>query len=141
MIKTGSTITMEAWDMKYKPNSDWNHAWGAVPANIIPRYLWGIQPKTPGYEVVSIKPQMSTLKNSSIKVPTIRGEITGDYRRINNRLTRYSIELPANMTGEFRMKWSSQDVVTLNGKSVNLMFDSVRLQPGKNEIEIRVNSF
>src|SRR5690606_24731475 len=41
MIKVGSTITMEAWDMKYKPNSDWNHAWGAAPANIIPRHLWG----------------------------------------------------------------------------------------------------
>jgi hypothetical protein len=84
---------------------------------------------------------MSSLESSTIKVPTIRGQITGDYRRINNRLTRYSIELPANMTGEVRMKWSPQDVVTLNGKSVNLMFDSVRLQPGKNEIEIRVNSF
>jgi alpha-L-rhamnosidase len=41
MIRVGSTITMEAWDMKYKPNSDWNHAWGAAPANIIPRHLWG----------------------------------------------------------------------------------------------------
>ncbi|HLP74017.1 MAG TPA: hypothetical protein VK155_14020, partial [Bacteroidales bacterium] len=27
MIRSGSTITLEAWDMKYKPNSDWNHAW------------------------------------------------------------------------------------------------------------------
>ena len=141
MIKAGSTITMEAWDMKYKPNSDWNHAWGAVPANIIPRYLWGIQPKTSGFGVVQIQPQMSSLKNSSIKIPTLRGEIKGEYRRVNNRLTKYSIELPANMTGEFKMDWSSQDVVTLNGEPVNPMFDSVRLQPGKNEIEIRINSF
>ena len=49
MIRTGSTITMEAWDMKYKPNSDWNHAWGAAPANIIPGYMWGIAPATPGF--------------------------------------------------------------------------------------------
>lgn len=28
MIKIGSTITLEAWDMNYKPNADWNHAWG-----------------------------------------------------------------------------------------------------------------
>lgn len=34
MIRSGSTMTMEAWDMKYKPNSDWNHAWGAAPANM-----------------------------------------------------------------------------------------------------------
>ncbi len=48
MIKSGSTITMEAWDMKYKPNSDWNHAWGAAPANIIPGYMWGISPARAG---------------------------------------------------------------------------------------------
>ena len=35
MINLGSTITMEAWDAKFKPNLDWNHAWGAVPANMI----------------------------------------------------------------------------------------------------------
>ena len=141
MIKVGATITMEAWDMKYKPNSDWNHAWGAAPANIIPRYLWGIQPQTPGYEVVSIKPQMSTLKNSSIKVPTIRGEINAEFQQVNNRYSKYIIKLPANMVGEFITGLSPQDVVTVNGKPVNILFGTVRLEPGVNEIEIRVNSF
>lgn len=141
MIKIGATITLEAWDMKYKSNADWNHAWGAVPANIVPRFMWGIQPKSPGYEVVSIKPQMSTLKNSSVKVPTIRGEITGEYQRVNNRLTKYSFELPANMIGEFVVELTPQDVVTWNGKPVNSAFGSIRLEPGKNEIEIRINSF
>src|SRR5207253_8512957 len=26
----GTTMTLEAWDQKYKPNQDWNHAWGAA---------------------------------------------------------------------------------------------------------------
>jgi len=141
MIKEGSTISMEAWEMRYKPNSDWNHAWGAAPANIIPRYLWGIQPEKPGFEVVSIRPQMSSLKHSSIKMPTIRGEIKGEYKRVNNRLTQYKIELPANMVGEFNAGFSAEDVVTVNGKPVNLSFGSVRLEPGVNQIEVRVNSF
>jgi alpha-L-rhamnosidase len=141
MIKVGSTIAMEAWDMRYKPNSDWNHAWGAAPANIIPRYLWGIQPEKPGFEVVSIRPQMSSLKQSSIKMPTIRGEIKGEYKRVNNRLAQYKIELPANMVGEFNAHFSPEDVVTVNGKPVNLSFGTIRLEPGVNEIEIKVNSF
>ena len=41
MIRVGSTISLEAWDDKYKPNQDWNHAWGAAPANIVPRRLMG----------------------------------------------------------------------------------------------------
>jgi hypothetical protein len=141
MIKVGSTITMEAWDMKYKPNSDWNHAWGAAPANIIPRYLWGIQPETPGFAKVIIKPQMGTLKSSTIKIPTLRGEISGEYKRVNNRFTKYSIKLPANLAGEFSTVFSSEDVVTINGEPVNPAFDTVRLGPGENDIEIRVNSF
>lgn len=141
MIKVGSTISMEAWDMKYKPNSDWNHAWGAAPANIIPRGLWGIQPKTPGFGMVSIKPQMGSLKNSSINVPTIKGQIKGEYKRVNAQLTQYSIEIPANMVGEFDAGFSADDVVTVNGETVNLSFGTIRLNPGVNEIEVKVNSF
>src|SRR5439155_19763851 len=44
MLAVGSTITTEAWDEKFKPNLDWNHAWGAAPANIIPRYVLGVRP-------------------------------------------------------------------------------------------------
>jgi alpha-L-rhamnosidase len=82
MIRSGSTMTLEAWDMKYKPNSDWNHAWGAVPANIITRQLWGIKPIEPGFARAEIRPQLAWLTSSKIVVPTIRGQITGEYFEI-----------------------------------------------------------
>jgi hypothetical protein len=141
MIKGGSTISWEAWDLKYKPNQDWNHAWGAAPANIVPRYMWGIQPKTPGYEVTIIKPQLASLKNSSIVVPTIRGQIKADYQKASNRLSNYTIEIPANMAAEFVMDFPETAVVTVNGETVNLSFGSVRIEPGINKMEIRINSF
>jgi len=141
MIKVGSTITMEAWDMKYKPNSDWNHAWGAVPANIISRYLWGIQPVEPGFNVVCIRPQLGNLQHTSITVPTIKGQINCEFKKANARLMNYSVQLPANMVGELKLKFSSEDVVTVNGKEVNPQFETIRLLPGSNEIEVKVNSF
>ncbi len=141
MIKVGSTITMEAWDMKYKPNSDWNHAWGAAPANIVARYMWGVQPKTPGFGVATIHPQLADLEYSSIEVPTIKGTIKADYKKLNKRLWKYVIELPANMVAEFCADFPENAAVSLNGKTVNQSFGSIRLAPGKNEIEIRINSF
>jgi hypothetical protein len=141
MIKVGSTITLEAWDMKYKPNADWNHAWGAAPANIIPRFLWGIQPSRPGFERVSIKPQMGDLKESIITLPTILGQIHGVYKFVNSRLTRYTLDLPANMVGAFTPDSAADAVITINGQVVNPKFGSIRLNPGLNEIEIRINSF
>ncbi|WKN41179.1 family 78 glycoside hydrolase catalytic domain [Tunicatimonas pelagia] len=141
MIAAGSTVALEAWDMKYKPNLDWNHAWGATPANIIPRYLWGIQPKTPGFGIISIEPQMSKLKHSSIKMPTIKGSITGEYQFVNNRLQRYTIELPGNTVAEFTLPNISDAAISLNGQAVNPLFGSIHLEPGVNQIEIQINSF
>jgi hypothetical protein len=141
MIRSGSTITMEAWDQKFKPNLDWNHAWGAVPANIIPRYLWGIRPLTPGFASVLVQPRLADLQHSSITCPTIRGPVYCEFEAISARLKRYAIELPANMVGELVLEADEDAVVTINGTTVNPGFGSIRLQPGMNSIGIQVNSF
>lgn len=141
MIKVGSTMTMEAWDMKYKPNSDWNHAWGAAPGNVIQRQLWGITPKTPGFGIVQVKPQLGKLKNSSITVPTIKGAVRASYHFVNASRQLYDIELPANVGGELILQDATKGVVTVNKQIVNPAFESIRLEPGMNRIEIRVNSF
>jgi hypothetical protein len=117
MIKSGSTITMEAWDMKYKPNSDWNHAWGAAPANIIPGYMWGISPAEPGFSKAIIKPQLSSLKQSRIEVPTIRGTITAEFRDKGSS-KEFLITIPGNMECDF----------VIPGRKV------IKLTPGLNKI-------
>ncbi|MEO7309260.1 MAG: sulfatase-like hydrolase/transferase [Chitinophagaceae bacterium] len=141
MIAAGATMTMEAWDMKYKPNADWNHAWGAVPANIIPRQLWGITPEMPGAQIISIKPQLGSLSESRVKVPFITGTVTASYKRFGANRQSYLIELPANVSAEMTIKYGADDTVTLNGEIVNLAFGSIRLSPGVNNIEIVLNTF
>ncbi|WP_242155605.1 sulfatase-like hydrolase/transferase [Aestuariivivens sediminis] len=141
MIRIGSTITLEAWDLKYKNNLDWNHAWGAVPANVIPRGLWGIKPKTPGYGIAIIKPQLSKLKYSKIQVPTVRGTIKAEYRYETSSVQTYNLEIPGNTVAEFSlMNLKGTDVIH-NGKKVPTVFDTVRLEPGKHVISLKMNSF
>ena len=141
MIKIGSTITLEAWDNKYKNNLDWNHAWGAVPANVIPRGLWGIKPKTPGFGIATIKPQMSKLKSSEIEVPTVRGTIKGKYTYNGARLQTYEIEVPGNMVAEFSLNNLEGKDLIHNGEKVPSAFESIRLAPGKHIIQLKINSF
>ena len=141
MIRIGSTITLEAWDLKYKNNLDWNHAWGAVPANVIPRGLWGIKPKTPGFGVATIKPQMSKLKSSSIEVPTVLGTIKGKYTFNGTRLQTYEIEIPANMVAEFSLNDLDGKDLIHNGEKVPSAFEAIRLTPGKHSIQLKINSF
>lgn len=141
MIRVGSTISLEAWDYEYKINLDWNHAWGAVPANVIPRGLWGIKPKTPGFGVATIKPQMSKLKNSEIEVPTVRGTIKAKYTYNGARLQTYEIEIPGNMVAEFSLNGLDGKDLIHNGEKVPSAFESIRLSPGKHTIQLKINSF
>lgn len=95
MIRVGSTISLEAWDDRYKPNQDWNHAWGAAPANIIPRKLVGVEPLEPGCSRIQIKPQPGSLESFTAKVPTIRGQVCVEWTRESLKVT-----IPANVTAE-----------------------------------------
>lgn len=141
MIRVGSTITLEAWDYDYKVNLDWNHAWGAVPANVIPRGLWGIKPKTPGFGIATIKPQMGKLKSSEITVPTVRGAINAKYTHNGPRLQTYEIEIPGNMVAEFSLNDIEGKDLIHNGQKVPGAFDTVQLSPGKHTIQLKINSF
>ena len=76
MIDFGSTVSMEAWSVKAKPNLDLNHAWGAVPLNIIARYVLGVTPLEPGFKKISIRPQLGGLKHVKGTVPTVAGPVT-----------------------------------------------------------------
>ena len=120
MIRAGSTITMEAWDNKYKPNQDWNHAWGAVPANIIPRKLMGIEPMAPGWAACRIKPQLGDLPWAKIKVPTIKGDILASYEQSPGRLVM-KITIPSNTTAQVVLpaKLTQQKfTVLMDGKAI-----------------------
>lgn len=137
MIRTGSTITMEAWDMKFKPNSDWNHAWGAAPANIIPGYIWGISPAAPGYKKAFIKPQTGNLKHSKITVPTIRGLINAEFSSYGN-LIEYSISIPGNMECDFFLPEYQKSNLLFNRKKLNAGTKILSLRPGNNVIKFKI---
>lgn len=98
MIRVGSTITMEAWDWKYKNNLDWNHAWGAAPANIIPRFLMGIRPLKPGFSKILIQPRPGTLESAEIKLPTIRGTVVAKFENYPQKPFVLEVEIPEGTT-------------------------------------------
>jgi hypothetical protein len=119
MIRVGSTISLEAWDNKYKPNQDWNHAWGAAPANIIPRKLMGIEPLEPGFSKIRIKPQPGNLASAEIKTPTIRGEVLLSFKNNPQQSFSMNLTIPDNTTAEVYLPfWSKTQKVILNGNAV-----------------------
>lgn len=103
MIRAGATITLEAWDAKYKPNLDWNHAWGGAPANILPRFLLGVTPLTPGFGKAQIRPQPGSLAHVEGTVPTIRGSIHLAWDHPAGKGPALRLSLPGNMQADVQV--------------------------------------
>jgi len=120
LYQVGTTITLEAWDDRYKPNQDWNHAWGAAPANIIPRKLMGIEPLEPGFRRVRIRPQLGPLRWAEMTLPTLMGSVKVRVERKGDHVSRMELFLPANMTGEvhFPVAEGEKHRLFLDGKTV-----------------------
>ena len=49
MIAQGAGSTMEAWNPAIKGNLSYSHAWATSPDFVVPEYLFGISPLTPGW--------------------------------------------------------------------------------------------
>lgn len=128
MLRRGSTITMEAWDRQFKPNTDWNHAWGAAPANIIPRKLMGIEPLEPGWRRMRIHPQPGSLKAAEIRVPTILGTVKASFTHLPG-LFRLNTVIPSGAVAEVMLPCSKRSYrLTVNAKSVRAFGKTIQFQ-------------
>jgi hypothetical protein len=98
MVNSGTTITWEAWGLKYKRNQDWNHAWGAAPANLLPRFVLGAQPAAAGWGTAMIRPCTGELEFARGTVPTPRGPIEIDWK--NKSTFQLSLVLPEGISAK-----------------------------------------
>lgn len=119
MLRVGSTITLEAWDDEFKPNQDWNHAWGAVPGNIVGRYILGIRPITAGFKQFMVAPQLGYLSFAEGKVPSIVGDIWLKAEQIPDEQLTLVVEIPNNSEAKVILpNPQSLNTVTVNDKLV-----------------------
>ena len=106
--------------MKYKPNLDWNHAWGTAPLNVTARYLLGVRPVKPGFGKVLIQPQLGRLKWAEAMIPTIRGSIHLRIDRMDAGGMEVKFSLPANMTARIGLPAAGRATKLLvNGEAVS----------------------
>ncbi|MCP5532125.1 MAG: family 78 glycoside hydrolase catalytic domain [Akkermansiaceae bacterium] len=117
MVDSGATITWEAWDTKYKPNQDWNHAWGAAPANLLPRFVLGAEVSDPGWKRALVRPHPGGLDFAKGKIPTPMGPILVDWK--NGASFQMDLRIPDGMTARLDLPASpGSKGVAINGVPV-----------------------
>jgi len=113
----GTTVALEAWDMKYKPNLDWNHAWGAAPANILPRKILGVEPMEPGFSKILIQPRPGRLQWAEGYVPTKAGKVSVRFDQ-DGKIFKLKISVPANSQARVGLPEVCGKKMALDGKSI-----------------------
>lgn len=127
MVESGTTITWEAWDQKYKENQDWNHAWGAAPANLFPRFVLGAEASSPGWKTARIAPVAGGLKEAKGRVPTPRGPVLVHW--IRNSSFHLKVDLPEGMSATIELPSDHpDDRVFLDDKEVDATRSGARLR-------------
>mgnify|MGYP002621451339 CR=1 FL=1 len=123
MLDNGATITWEAWNETVKPNLDWNHAWGAAPANLLPRFVLGAQPLAPGWSRAKIRPNPSGLDFARGTVPTPLGPVSMDWNQQDN--FKMQLKLPDDMSASVHVPtFPGAEGVFVNGQLVQADLDN-----------------
>lgn len=118
----GCTLSPEAWDPKLKPNMTFSHPWGASPANIFVRGLFGIKPLEPGFSKMKIKIQPGNIEYAKIKTPTVKGVISCKFFKSDDGTYTYNISIPANSVAEVYLPDSNGifEKQYINGNGTNV---------------------
>lgn len=142
MEQWGATQTMEGWSPNYKSNTTFSHPWASGPAEIIPRYVLGVQTTDAGAARIEVRPQLAHLANATGTVPTVRGLV--EVTAVQSPGYEVSVTTPGNTTGT--LYWPAaghglgQFRLTAPDRSIRPRLEQdlvvVPLVPGRTELTI-----
>lgn len=75
------------------------HGWSAVPAYILPRYLLGVEPLSPGFRKFRAAPLATAADSASGTIPTPHGDIEIEWRK-NGEKYSGTLTVPAGCEAE-----------------------------------------
>ena len=95
-------LGLTTWAEKPEPTRSDSHAWSAHPTVNLLTMVAGVEPATPGFETVRIRPHLGSLTTLSATVPTPKGDIVVAYKKEGAGLTA-DVTLPPGVTGTIEL--------------------------------------
>ncbi|MBO7156146.1 MAG: alpha-L-rhamnosidase N-terminal domain-containing protein [Clostridia bacterium] len=118
------------WEFWNSWQGTMNHAWSGGPLVIMSKHIAGITPLGAGYEKVKIEPQYSLYDNLNCTVPSVKGLITLDYKKIDG-VYHINVTLPDDAKAILHVP--NDAVVKINSK---LYFQDGNYLSGIGDVEI-----
>ena len=111
--------TTTLWEYFAYGQGTQNHGWAAGPLVILSKYIAGIEPATPGYEVCRIVPDMGDLNELHVTTDTVKGTISLDATYPDD--SGYALEIACENEMELIVgveKMSENPKVKLNHRTI-----------------------
>lgn len=102
-------LGLSTWAEEPEPTRSDSHAWSAHPNYDLLTTVAGIEPASPGFERVRIRPHLGTLTSANASVPTPHGVVSVSYRRSGQSLTA-DVTLPPGTTGTFEWQGATTEL-------------------------------
>ena len=116
--------------------------WSASPGFIIPWFLFGIQPTSPGWKTVTIKPAPGNLVFGNYTLPTVKGPIKAGFKQNlvahGSWSFELSVELPRDVMAVVsvpRRNKESASMLTVNGEAATEIF-SVKVEEQEHHLTV-----
>jgi alpha-L-rhamnosidase len=100
-------LGLTTWAEKPEPTRSDSHAWSAHPTVDLLRLVAGVEPATPGFDTVRIRPHLGTLTSLDASVPTPRGDVKVSYARHGDALDA-AVTLPPGVSGTIALHGTPQ---------------------------------
>lgn len=135
MLEFGATSCWEMWDR----HTSLCHGWSAAPAMILPAYVLGIKPLSPGFRMFAIRPRFADLAWAEGRVPTPSGTIVVSWRMQDDETWRCRVHVPRGLEGVF--SWDTHangraSLATMDGRGMRMKGRCV-ISPGGHELVVR----
>ena len=111
-------LGLTTWAESPEPTRSDSHAWSAHPNFDLLSVVAGIRPKTAGFESVTIDPHLGVLKHVEATLPTPRGTVEVNYRRVSNTVEA-QITLPPGMSGS--LLWNGHEETLRQGEQTLIL--------------------
>lgn len=120
MVDSPLTTLWEGWDIGSAVwgGGTYNHAWSGGGLTILSQYFGGVEPLEAGYKKIKIKPLTEGLAHVNAIVPSVRGQISVSWEKLNDTL-EMNVIIPEKVEeGEIWIPLQQQGQILVNQEKI-----------------------
>jgi alpha-L-rhamnosidase len=88
------------------------------------KFLAGIEPMKPGYEMVSLQPAVRHMESLNAEIQSIRGKIAVKWDRISENITNLQVQIPTNSIAHLKLEFKQDQIMWDDKQGIRRVIES-----------------